>query len=112
MKFDLFNPSSEHQMLRQMVRDFSTKELEPQALEYDRKELFNLKLFRKAGELGLLGITVPEMYGGAGQDATAAVIVHEEISSVDPGFCLAFLAHSMLCANNLARNGSEEQKKR
>lgn len=99
-------------MLREMVRDFSTKELEPQALEHDRKELFNLKLFRKAGELGLLGLTVPEQYGGAGQDAVAAVLVHEELSSADPGFTLAYLAHSMLCVNNLARNGSEEQKKK
>lgn len=110
--FDLFNPTSEHQMLRQMVREFTVSEVEPQSLEYDRKELFNLALFKKLGELGLLGLTVPEEYGGAGQDATAAVIVHEELSAADPGFCLAYLAHSMLCVNNLARNGSEEQKKR
>ncbi|MGE0763624.1 MAG: acyl-CoA dehydrogenase family protein [Bdellovibrionales bacterium] len=111
-KFDLFNPSSEHSMLREMVREFAISEVEPQALEYDRKELFNLPLFRKLGELGLLGLTVPEEYGGAGQDVPAAVIVHEELSAVDPGFCLAYLAHSMLCVNNLARNGSEEQKKK
>lgn len=111
-KFDLFNPSTEHSMLRQMVREFAESEIEPQALEYDRKELFNLPLFRKLGELGLLGITVSEDYGGAGQDAVAAVIVNEELSAVDPGFCLAYLAHSMLCVNNLARNGSEEQKKK
>jgi isovaleryl-CoA dehydrogenase len=86
--------------------------VEPQALEYDRKELFNLPLFRKLGDLGLLGITVPEAYGGSGMDATAAVIVHEELSASDPGFCLAYLAHSMLCVNNLAVNGSEEQKKK
>lgn len=112
MKFDLFNPTPEHQMLREMVRDFATKELEPQALEYDRKELFNLKLFREAGGLGLLGVTVPEEFGGAGQDPIAAVLVHEELAAVDPGFTLAYLAHSMLCVNNLARNGSVEQKQR
>jgi isovaleryl-CoA dehydrogenase len=107
---DLFNPTETHSMLRQMVNQFATGELEGQALEHDRKELFNLKLFRQCGELGLLGISVPEAYGGAGQGAVAAVIVHEELSAVDPGFCLAFLAHAMLCANNVARNGSEAQK--
>ncbi len=99
-------------MLRQTVRDFVVSEVEPQAAEYDRKELFNLSLFRKLGELGLLGITVSDEYGGSGMDASAAVIAHEEISASDPGFCLAYLAHAMLCVNNLAVNASDEQKKR
>ncbi len=110
--FDLFNPLPEHQMIRESVRSFVQSEVEPQALEYDRKELFNVDLFRKLGELGVLGITVPEAYGGSGQDATAAVIVHEELSASDPGFCLAYLAHSMLLVNNFAVNASEEQKKK
>ena len=110
--FDLFNPGDEHKMLRETVRSFVQSEVEPQALEHDRQEKFNLPLFRKLGELGLLGLTVPESYGGSGMDAVAAVIVHEEISASDPGFCLAYLAHSMLCVNNLALNGSEEQKVR
>jgi isovaleryl-CoA dehydrogenase len=110
--FDLFNPTEEHAMLRKMVRDFVVAEVEPQALEYDRKERFNLPLFRKLGDLGLLGITVDPEYGGSGLDALAAVIAHEEISVADPGFCLAYLAHAMLCVNNFAVNGSAEQKKR
>ena len=108
--FDLFNPSDEHKMLRETVRAFVQTEVEPQALEHDRKEMFNLPLFRKLGELGLLGITVPEAYGGSAMDAVAATIVHEELSASDPGFALAYLAHSMLSVNNLAVNGSEEQK--
>lgn len=99
-------------MLRQTVRDFVEKEVEPQAAEYDRKEQFNLNLFRRLGELGLLGITVDDKFGGAGMDAVSAVIAHEEISASDPGFCLAYLAHAALCANNLAVNASDEQKKR
>jgi len=99
-------------MIRNTVRAFVQSEVEPQALEHDRKEKFNLPLFRKLGQLGLLGITVPEQYGGAGQDAIAAVIAHEEISASDPGFALAYLAHSMLFVNNLAVNGSEEQKRK
>ncbi len=109
-EFDLFNPTEEHKMLRQMVREFVASEVEAQASEYDRKEIFNLGLFRQLGELGLLGITVSDKYGGSGMDATAATIVHEELSASDPGFCLAYLAHSMLCVNNLALNASEEQK--
>ncbi len=97
-------------MLRETVRAFVQTEVESQALEHDRKEMFNLPLFRKLGELGLLGITVPEAYGGSAMDAVAATIVHEELSASDPGFALAYLAHSMLSVNNLAVNGSEEQK--
>ena len=110
--FDLFNPSEEHKMLRNMVREFVESEVEPQALEYDRKELFNLTLFKKLGDIGLLGITVPETHGGSGMDALATVIAHEELSASDPGFCLAYLAHAMLCVNNINVNGSEEQQKK
>ena len=109
---DLANPSEEHQMLREMIRDFVQEFVEPQAHEYDKKELFNIELFRELGELGHLGITVPEEYGGAGLDAVAATIAHEELSYSDAGFGLAYLAHSMLFVNNLAYNGSEEQKMR
>ena len=109
---DLANPSEEHQMLREMIRDFVQEFVEPQAHEYDKKEQFNIELFRELGNLGLLGITVPEEYGGAGLDAVAATIAHEELSYSDVGFALAYLAHSMLFVNNLAYNGSEEQKTR
>ncbi len=109
---DLFNPTEEHKMLRQMVREFTQSEVEPQAESFDRKEEFNLELFKKLGEIGLLGITVSDEFGGAGMDAMAAVIAHEELSVSDPGFCLAYLAHSMLCVNNLAVNGSQEQKQK
>lgn len=108
---DLFNLTDEHKMLRETLQNFVREEVEPQALEHDRKERFNTSLFRKLGELGLLGITVPTQYGGSGMDASAAVVVHEELSASDPGFCLAYLAHSMLLVNNFAVNASEELKK-
>jgi len=110
--FDHLNPTAEHKMLRDMVHSFVETEVEPQAHEYDRQEKFNLNLFKKLSELGLLGITVPEAYGGSGMDATAVVIAHEELSASDPGFCLAYLAHTLLAVNNLAVNGSEEQKQK
>ncbi|MDC1419138.1 acyl-CoA dehydrogenase family protein [Euryarchaeota archaeon] len=109
---DIANPTQEHSMLREMVRDFTIKEVEPQALEYDKKEIFNVDLFKKLGDYGLLGISVPEEYGGAGMDSTAVAIVNEELSYSDPGFCLAYLAHAQLMVNNLAQNGSDEQKSR
>ncbi|PKN57635.1 MAG: isovaleryl-CoA dehydrogenase [Deltaproteobacteria bacterium HGW-Deltaproteobacteria-14] len=109
---DLFNPTEEHLALRDMVRAFAEREVDPQAAEHDKHERFNLPLFRKLGELGLLGVTVEERWGGAGMDAVAAVIAHEELSAADPGFCLAYLAHSMLFANNLAHNGDDAQRGR
>ncbi|MGE4131344.1 MAG: acyl-CoA dehydrogenase family protein [Bdellovibrionales bacterium] len=108
--FDLVNPTDEHKMLRSTVKEFVQAEVEPQAGEFDRKEQFNLSLFRKLGELGLLGVAANESYGGSGMDALASVIVHEELSTADPGFCLAYLAHAILCVNNLNVNASEEQK--
>lgn len=109
---DLFNPTEEHQMLRESIAQWVAAEVEPQALEFDRNEKFNLGLFRKLGEMGLLGITVPEEFGGSGLGSTAAVIAHEELSYSDPGFCLAYLAHSMLCVNNMASHASQEQKEK
>jgi isovaleryl-CoA dehydrogenase len=100
-EFDLFHVSDDHEQLRKTVRAFVRKDVEPQALEHDRRERFNLSLFKKAGELGLLGITAEPEYDGAGLDAAAAVLVHEELSWSDPGFTLAYLAHSMLCVNNI-----------
>lgn len=96
-------------MLREMLRDWVAERVEPQALEYDREEKFNVDLLREMGDLGLLGVTAQEEWGGAALDALAAAIVHEELSYSDPGFALAYLAHSMLFVNNLARNGSPEQ---
>jgi len=111
-QFDLANPTETHQMLRDTLKSFVQTEVEPQAHDFDRDEKFNLPLFKKLGELGLLGLTVPEAYGGAGLDAAAVCLVHEELSASDPGFCLAYLAHTLLCANNLAVNGSESQKQK
>ncbi len=112
MAQDLFEPTEEHQMLREMVRDFTAAEVEPQAAEFDQLGKLNLPLFRKLGDLGLLGITVPEEHGGAGMDTVAAVIAHHELSKSDPGFCLAYLAHAMLFVNNFYYCSNDEQKAR
>ena len=111
-EFDLENPTEEHALLRKMVRDFTRAEVEPQAEAHDASATLNVDLLRKVGELGLLGVTIPSEHGGAGMDAVAAVIVHHELSKSDPGFCLAYLAHSMLFVNNLFWASNDEQKKK
>ncbi len=112
MAVDLFAPTEEHQMLREMVSDFTSSEVEPQAAEFDEKAKLNEPLFRQLGDLGLLGITIPEEHGGAGMDSVAAVIAHHELSKSDPGFCLAYLAHAMLFVNNFFYCSNEDQKSR
>ncbi len=109
---DLFNPTPEHALLRQTMREFVQAEVEPQAAEHDRSERLNLRLFRQCADLDLLGLTAPAEDGGAGMDAVAAVIVHEELATSDPGFCLSYLAHAILFVNNVARNASAEQRAR
>jgi isovaleryl-CoA dehydrogenase len=109
---DLFNPTEEHAALRATLRQFVEHEVDPQAAVHDKTETFNIGLFRKLGEIGVLGITVDEKYGGAGMDAVAAVIAHEELAAADPGFTLSYLAHSMLFVNNFFRNASDEQRTR
>ena len=108
----LFNPSDEHRMLRDMVAAFTRDEVEPQAELHDREQTLNRPLFAKLGDLGLLGITVAVDDGGAGMDAVAAVIAHHEISKSDPGFCLAYLAHSMLFVNNFYHCSDASQRAR
>ncbi len=108
----LFDPTDEHRQLRALVAQFARDEVEPQAAEYDARGVLNTALFRRLGELGLLGITVPERDGGAGMDAVAAVIVHHELAKYDPGFCLAYLAHAMLFVNNFYHSANETQRRR
>jgi isovaleryl-CoA dehydrogenase len=108
----LITPSEEHALLRQTVREFTRKEVEPQAEQGDRKGVLNEPLLRKLGDLGLLGVTVPEQDGGAGMDAVASVICHEELAWSDPGFTLAYLAHALLFVNNFYYASNADQRTR
>ena len=110
--FDLFAPTPEHALLAQTLEAFVTREVEPQAAEHDRAETFNHALFQRAGALGLLGITLPEQYGGADLDALAVVQMGEALSASDPGFALALLAHAILFAQNVNVNGDALQRQR
>lgn len=100
--FDLYNPTDDHNALRELTHDLTKGVIEPQVKEYDEKEILNEALLRKMGsEYNLFGITVPAEAGGHGLDATASVIVHEEMSYSDAAFTLSFLAHEVLFVNNL-----------
>jgi isovaleryl-CoA dehydrogenase len=102
----------EERELQKTCRDFARAEIAPMAEKLDTEEKFNLKAFRGMGELGVLGITADPDYGGAGLGATAATIVMEEFGKADPGTTLSYLAHSILCVNNINNNASKEQKEK
>ncbi len=104
--------TDEERELQNVCKEFAKKELAPYAEKHDHDESFNIDAFRKMGELGLLGITADPEYGGAGLGATAATIVMDEFGKACASTTLSYLAHSMLCVNNINSNASKEQKEK
>ncbi|HLV18874.1 MAG TPA: isovaleryl-CoA dehydrogenase [Pseudomonas sp.] len=97
-------------MLREQVSAFVASELAPRAAQIDRDNQFPMDMWRKFGDMGLLGITVPEEYGGAGLGYLAHVVAMEEISRASASVALSYGAHSNLCVNQINRNGNAAQK--
>lgn len=102
--------TEEEKDLQRLCKEFASKELAPFAEKHDHDESFNINAFKKMGELGVLGITADPEYGGAGMGAVAATLVMEEFGAACAGSTLSYLAHSILCVNNIQNNGSAEQK--
>ncbi len=99
-------------MLRDQVASFSAAEIAPRAADIDKTNDFPADLWRKFGDLGVLGITVEEEYGGAGMGYLEHVVAMEEISRASASVGLSYGAHSNLCVNQISRNGNEDQKRR
>ncbi len=103
---------SDEELLAKSVAAFAQRELAPKAEEVDANEGFNADAFRSMASLGLLGVTASEAYGGSGLGSVAALIVMEQMAEVCASTTLSYLAHSILCVNNLHENGSDAQKKK
>ncbi|TSD88657.1 isovaleryl-CoA dehydrogenase [Mycobacterium sp. KBS0706] len=99
-------------MLRDSVRGFAVAEIVPRAADIDRDNQFPMDLWRKMGDLGVLGVTVDEEYGGAGMGYLEHMVVMEEISRASASVGLSYGAHSNLCVNQIRLNGTEDQKRR
>jgi len=102
--------TSEQKLLQKTVEEFAKKELLPKAEEIDEKETWNEPAFRKMAELGLLGITISEEFGGINLGATEATLVMETLGQACASTTLSYLAHSILTVNNIYLNASEQQK--
>lgn len=107
-----FEKSENQKMIAQMVRDFAEKEIRPHLMQWDEEQFFPRDLFRKAGELGLMGVLVPEEYGGSGLSYFEYISVIEEIAKVCGSVGLSVAAHNSLCTNHILEFGNEEQKKK
>ena len=107
-----FNLGETAEMLRESVHDFAQAEIAPLAAEIDRTNEFPAHLWHKCGDMGLLGITVEEDYGGAGMGYLEHVVAMEEISRASASVGLSYGAHSNLCVNQIRRNGDERQKRK
>ena len=107
-----FELNEEHRMIRRMVRDFVEKEVAPRAEEIDATDEFPEDLFRRLGELGILGLPFPEAYDGSGGDYMGLVIALEEIARASGSLALILDAHTSLCCEPIFLFGTEEQKQR
>ena len=107
-----FTFSEHHIILRETIRKFAAKEIWPIAEEINMEDKWPEGMWQKLANLGIMGITVDEEYGGAGADLLSAVIVLEELSKASPAIALSWGAHANLCCNNLNHNASSDQKKK
>lgn len=107
-----FGKSETQKMISDMVRDFSEQHIRPNIMKWDEAQTFPVEVFKKLGELGLMGVFVPEIYGGSGFGYYEYVTAITEISRVDPSIGLSVAAHNSLCTGHILAFGNEEQKQK
>ena len=109
MNFEL---TEEQKHIAQAVRDFNKQQIAPYYMEWDEKQIFPVELFHKLGELGFMGIVIPEKYGGSGLSYQDYVTIIDELSQQDPSVGLSVAAHNSLCTNHIYEFGNEAQRMR
>jgi alkylation response protein AidB-like acyl-CoA dehydrogenase len=107
-----FEKSENQKMIAQMARDFAEKEIRPHVMTWDETQEFPKEVFRKMGALGMMGVLVPEEYGGAGLGYYEYISVIEEVAKVCGSIGLSVAAHNSLCTNHILEFGNEEQKQK
>lgn len=107
-----FEYTETQKMIAESVRDFAQQHIKPFVMEWDESQIFPIELFKKIGEMGFMGILVPEEYGGSGLGYHEYISILEEISKVDGSIGLSVAAHNSLCTGHILQFGSEEQKQK
>ena len=107
-----FGTTENQQMIAEMLRAFGEQHIRPFMMEWDEQQLFPVELFRKLGELGCMGVLVPEKYGGAGFGYSEYVTTIVEISKICGSIGLSVAAHNSLCTNHILMFGNDEQKEK
>jgi len=107
-----FDTSETQKMIAESIRDFAKQHIKPYMMDWDENQTFPVELFHKLGEMGYMGVLVPEKYGGSGLDYHEYITVIEEISKVDSSIGLSLAAHNSLCTNHILDFGNEDQKKK
>ncbi len=107
-----FDYNETQAMIAQSIRDFAEQNIRPHIMEWDEAQIFPVDLFKKLGEMGFMGVLVPEELGGSGLGYHEYITIVEEISKVDSSIGLSVAAHNSLCTNHILTFGNDEQKKR
>ncbi len=107
-----FEESDHQKMIAQMVRDFGAKEIKPKMMEWDESQEFPIAMFKKLGSLGLMGVLVPEEYGGSGFGYPEYVTAIAELAKIDGSIGLSMAAHNSLCTGHILQHANEEQKQK
>ena len=107
-----FYESENQKMIAQMIRDFGAKEIRPKMMEWDESQEFPIEVFKKMGKLGIMGVLVPEEYGGAGFGYPEYVTAIAELSKIDGSIGLSMAAHNSLCTGHILQHANEEQKQK